>query len=192
MRLRVLTTAAWTSVAVLVGHVAAYRITYTDPHARAHALASSGHGWTGILPVLLVAAALGAAVGTISKTLGGRGVQTAGRTRTRETGILAIGGVLAYTAVELGERLLHHGNLDGVLHDLSGGGYTTLLVGVLFIVATAPLLVIVRRRVEAFITRLRALATTATMQPRPVERRVNARVLYDTAPTRGPPTLLLG
>jgi len=193
MSLRALTTAAWVSVSVLVSHLAAYRLTYDDPHARAHALANSGHGWTAHLPALLLAAALGAIIGAVSTAVNAR--RTSGghtRSRVRELLVLAIGGTLAYSTIEIGERLLHHNDINGVLHDLSGGGATTLIVGILFILATAPLLLLARRGIEALV----ATPLPAHHGARVIRRfddAVFVRELFvGLEPTRGPPLKRLG
>lgn len=190
MRARALTTAAWVSVSVLVGHLAAYRLTYDDPHARAHALAASGHGWTGYLPMLLAAAVLGAILGTVSTAIRERAGRE--RSRVRELLVLGVGGTLAYSLVEIGERLMHHGSVDGVLHDLSGGGYTTLLVGVLFVLATAPLLLLARRSIEALVAAsVHTPHGVSLVKPLVDAARVR-ELLLGIEPNRGPPLTRLG
>ena len=193
MRVRALTTAAWVSISVLVGHLGAYRITYNDPHARAHVLESSGHGWTGYLPVLLVAAVLGAVVGTLTCALATRRAHSdAPRGRTHELLVLGIGGTLAYSLVEIGERVLHHGDLSGVLHDLSGGGYNTLLIGVLFILATAPLLLLVRRGIEALVSDVTRSVHGTSVIRGPIDAAFVHKLLFGLEPNRGPPNTWLG
>lgn len=188
MRARALITAAWVSTAVLAAHAVAYRLTYADPHARAHALSSSGHGWTSLLPVLLVAGALGAVVGTLVGAIRGHGPGT----RRRELLTLVLGGTGAYTLVELGERLLHHGNLEGVLHDLSGGGLTTLVTGVLFILVTAPLFLLVRRGIEALVLTREPLTRNTAILHQPAGQTFVRQLFVGLEPTRGPPLARLG
>lgn len=193
MRVRALTTAAWVSISVLFGHVGAYSITYNDPHARVHALESSGHGWTGYLPVLLVAAVLGAVVGTLTCALATRRAHNdAPRSRTRELLVLGFGGTLAYSLVEIGERVLHYRDLSSVLHNLSGGGYTTLLVGVLFILATAPLLLLVRRGIEALVSNVTRSVHGMSVIRGPVDTTFVGKLLFGLEPNRGPPNTCLG
>lgn len=193
MRLRALTTAAWVSISVLAAHLAAYRLTYEDPHARAHALASSGHDWTAYLPVLLAAAVLGAVLGTISAALTTRATRNGHKpSRMRELSVLGTGGTLAYAIVEIGERALHHGSIDGVIHDLAGGGYTTLLVGILVILATAPLLLLARRGIESLVATPMGASHGVVLVKPLIDAELLRILLPGIAPTRGPPLARLG
>lgn len=194
MRVRALTTAAWTGIAVLVGHLAAYRITYADPHERAHALAASGHGWAGHLPALLATMVLGAALGTLVETIAERrNGNGKPRRRVHELLALAGGGTATYVLVETGERLLHHGNLANALHDLANGGHVPLLVGVLFIVTTAPLFLIARRGLEALAGDAAPLPRTEILVAHCFVDAIRVHgLLPGIEPTRGPPTTRLG
>lgn len=190
MRVRALTTAAWLTGAVLLAHFAAYRLSYADPHTRAHALASSGHGWTGMLPVLLVAGLLGGALGTIVTALRERSTRRTGT--LTETLILGVGGSLLYVFIELGERFVHHGNLDGVVHDVAGGGYLPILVGVVFLLVTAPLFVLVRRSIAALASRTPTLEPVQALNHIAYEGRHLPAPFSGFEPTRGPPAAALG
>ncbi len=190
MRVRALTTAAWITGAVLLAHLAAYRISYADPHARAHALASSGHGWTGILPVFVTAGLLGGVLGTIVTALRARSTRRTGA--LAETLTLGVGGSLLYALIEIGERFAHHGNFDAVVHDLTGGGYIPVLVGVAFLLVTAPLFVLVRRSIAALATRGPSLETPQTRSRVVAEGRRLPAPFSGFEPTRGPPLATLG
>lgn len=190
MRVRALTTAAWMTGAVLLAHLAAYRISYADPHARAHALASSGHGWTGILPVLLVAGILGGVLGTIVTALRDRSTRRPGA--LTETLTLGVGGSLLYTLIEIGERFTYHGNVDGVLHDMTGGGYLPVLLGIAFLLVTAPLFVLMRRSIAALATRTTNLESPQARSYVVAEGRCLPAPFSGFEPTRGPPLTALG
>jgi len=189
VKARALTTAAWTATSVLAAHAVAYRITYTDPHARAHALTGSGHGWTGLLPVLLAAALLGGLLGAAVTAVRAR----RGQSLCRDLATLVLGGSASYTAIEVLERLIHHGSIDGLLHDLAGGGLTTLLVGLTFIVLTAPLLLLARRAVERLAAGTDTLPAARRRALLPTGRvTIVSAPFHGFEPTRGPPLARLG
>jgi hypothetical protein len=196
MRVRTVTTAAWMTGAVLLAHLGAYRISYDDPHARTHALAASGHGWTALLPVLLAAALLGAVLGTITTALRER--RRSGAAETKRHGIIAelltmtFGGAAIYTGIELLERAMHHGDLDGALHDLAHGGYVPLLAGIALIVVTAPLLVVFRRTIDALIGERSQLPTARAALPVLPEGLPRRAPFFGIEPNRGPPLVRPG
>lgn len=180
-------------VSVLVGHFASYRITFADPHSRAHVLESSGHFWTGFLPILLASAALGAVIGTFTYSRAARLARSdTPRRRVHDLLILSIGGTLAYSFLEIGERALHYGDLSGAFHDLSAGGYTTLLVGILFILITAPLLLLVRQGIEYFASRVARPLHGMSVVRNLVSASFARKPLFGLEPNRGPPVICLG
>jgi len=187
MRLRRIASALWIGVATIVAHQAAYRLSYSDPHARAHALEASGHGWTAYLLPVLAAAILGATLTSVVDARRRRGGNA------RSTGTLAAGGVAAFLAVELTERLLHTGSVTETLHNLSGiSGILPLVVGALFVTATAPLFALARRAIEALATKTTALRHARTPHHRPRHELVRPARLIERAPSRGPPLTALG
>lgn len=124
-------TAGWAVIGLLLGHVAAYDIVYPDAHVHETALASSGHGWLVALGPSLVIAFLAAVLAAV---IGSR----TGRPRAARFRTLAFIQIVAFLAMELGERLVAGLTLAAIGHELFEHGlWLILATGMVVQVATA-------------------------------------------------------
>jgi CDP-diglyceride synthetase len=94
---------------LLAGHLLAYRLAYSDPHARADALAHSGHAYFGYVPL-----ALSVSVGVL---LAGLALQAAsafrGEPRRAATSpLIVLLPPIAFVVQEFTERFAHNGNVS--------------------------------------------------------------------------------
>ena len=107
-RLAWLSTASLMFAGLIAGHLLAYRLVYSDAHARADALARSGHAYLGYVPlalsvslgVLLAGLALQAAAGFRGETR-----------RPVKSPLVVLLPPVAFVVQELTERLAHTGQL---------------------------------------------------------------------------------
>jgi hypothetical protein len=107
-RLSLVLTAPLLVLSLLVGHSLGYRWAVADPHARAHLLEESGHGYFTYAPLLiavgvtLVAAALAARVHAAAR---------GDRMGESPPWVFALLPPVAFIVQELAERLLHSGHV---------------------------------------------------------------------------------
>src|SRR5205809_412089 len=107
-RLAWLSTAPLMFAGLIAGHLLAYRLVYSDAHARADALARSGHAYFDYIPL-----ALSVSLGVL---LAGLGLQAAAGFRGERRGPLASPLIvllppIAFVVQELAERLAHTGHV---------------------------------------------------------------------------------
>ena len=96
-------------IGTLAGHSLGYRAAVPDPHARAHVLASSGHGYLDYLPLIVglsSAAILLAFCAAVLAAFRGRNRNPAAQIR-----LVAAVPPLAFVVQEFLERYLHDGGL---------------------------------------------------------------------------------
>jgi hypothetical protein len=93
---------------LLAGHALGFRIAYSDAHARADALAHSGHAYFGYLPLALAASAGVLLAGLGLHALAGFRGQSLRATRSP---LLVLLPPAAFVAQEAMERLVHTGQL---------------------------------------------------------------------------------
>jgi hypothetical protein len=107
-RLTWLSTAPLLLGGLLAGHVLGFRLAFADPHARADALAHSGHSYFAYVPLAL-AVSLGALlVGLALRTAAGfRGEPR----RAATSPLIVLLPPLAFVAQEMAERVLHSGHV---------------------------------------------------------------------------------
>ena len=107
-RLSWLLTAPLLVLSLLAGHSLGYRWAVADPHARAHLLEDSGHGYFSYAPLLiavgftLIAAALAARI---------RAVARGDRMSGSPPWLFALVPPVAFVVQELTERLIHSGHV---------------------------------------------------------------------------------
>ena len=106
---------AWFSIAplmlggLLAAHTLGYWLAIPDAHARAHALAQSGHGYFGYLPFALVVCVSVLLTGLVLQGAAGfRGE----RRRLASSPLIVVLSPLAFVVQELLERLLHTGHIS--------------------------------------------------------------------------------
>jgi hypothetical protein len=107
-RLAWLSTAPLMFAGLIAGHLLAYRLVYSDAHARADALARSGHAYLGYVPL-----ALSVSLGVL---LAGLALQAASgfrgeRRRPVASPLIVLLPPIAFVVQELSERLLHNGHV---------------------------------------------------------------------------------
>jgi hypothetical protein len=108
----------WLSIAplmfggLLAGHLLAYRLAYGDPHARADALAQSGHSYFRFVPV-----ALSVSLGVLLFGLALQGLAGfRGQTRRPATSpLIVLLPPIAFVTQEIVERLAHSGQVPWTL-----------------------------------------------------------------------------
>lgn len=111
-RLAWLSTAPLMFAGLIAGHLLAYRLVYSDAHARADALARSGHAYLGYVPL-----ALSVSLGVL---LAGLALQAAAgfRGETRRpvaSPLIVLLPPTAFVVQELAERLAHTGHVPWTL-----------------------------------------------------------------------------
>jgi hypothetical protein len=107
-RLAWLSTAPLMFAGLIAGHLLAYRLVYTDAHARADALAGSGHAYFGLVP-------LGLSV-SLGVLLAGLALQAAagfrGEARRPATSpLIVVLPPIAFVVQEFSERIAHNGQI---------------------------------------------------------------------------------
>ena len=106
-RLAWLSTAPLMFAGLIAGHLLAYRLAFSDPHARADALAHSGHAYFGYVPL-----ALAVSVGVL---LAGLALQAAsasrGEPRRATSPLIVLLPPIAFVVQEFAERLAHTGHV---------------------------------------------------------------------------------
>jgi len=145
IRMRLTALTAWSALAVFSAHYLAYRFAYGDPHARAHALAASGHGWVSSLLPLLVMMAV---VSLVATALTAR---VASRKFSASFGSFACFAAAAggFLLLELVERFVHHGSLSGLTHHFtSPASFAPIVVGLLLLAFLVPAFRLAVRLVE--------------------------------------------
>jgi CDP-diglyceride synthetase len=107
-RLAWLSTAPLMFAGLVAGHQLAYRLAYTDAHARADAMARSGHAYLGFLPLAL-AVSLGVLLtGLALQAISGfRGE----RHRAATSPLIVLLPPIAFVVQEVSERLVHTGQV---------------------------------------------------------------------------------
>jgi hypothetical protein len=107
-RLAWLSTAPLMFAGLIAGHQLAYRLVYSDAHARADALARSGHAYFGYVPLAL-AVSLGvlAAGLALQAAAGFRGDSR----RPLASPLIVLLPPLAFVVQEFGERIVHSGQV---------------------------------------------------------------------------------
>ena len=178
MRIRTLLASAWAALAVLLSHVVGYLLAYNDPSTRAHVLADTGHGW---VSMLYPALALAAVVALVSSWVNAR----AGVARYSQRYLIATS-VVGFLSVELVERVLHEGTFSGALHNLSTS-WLPVVLGLVTLAALSPLLVRVRRALEALFSSSLAPVPGTTPAHSRVSQMVHSPICTLHA-GRGPPT----
>jgi hypothetical protein len=108
-RLAWLSTAPLMFAGLIAGHLLAYRLAYSDPHARADALAHSGHAYFGYVPL-----ALSVSLGVL---LAGLALQAAAAFRGEPRGaatspLILLMPPIAFVVQEFTERLVHSGHVS--------------------------------------------------------------------------------
>jgi hypothetical protein len=111
-RLTWLSTAPLMVGGLLAGHWLGYRLAYTDAHARADALAHSGHAYFAYLPLAL-AACIGALIGGLA--LQGLSAFRGGLRRPITSPVLVLLPPAAFVVQEFLERLLHSGHVSWMI-----------------------------------------------------------------------------
>ena len=175
------------------GHVGEYLLLAPDHHERHTLLASTGHGY---LPSALNAAAFIAVLGLASVFLIGlgRGLRSVGRRRgtLRWSHALPVAQMLAFTALEVGERVVAHAPLHDIAIVLALGLPLQALVGFL----AGRLVTKIEEAGERLGERLRA-ADLHVRRSRPVRWRPDAwfrpalSAFAVAVPARGPPSDLV-
>jgi len=97
-------------IGTLAGHSAGYRAAVPDAHERAHALASTGHGYLQYAPLVVALCVAIAALGVVATAVAAvRGRDTSGGVRQ----IAFVGALapVAFTLQELIERYAHDGQM---------------------------------------------------------------------------------
>jgi hypothetical protein len=96
---------------LLAGHVFGYRLAFSDPHARADALAQSGHSYFKFVPLAL-AVSLGVLfVGLALQALAG----FRGHRRAAASPLIVLLPPLAFVTQEIVERIAHSGHVPWTL-----------------------------------------------------------------------------
>jgi len=183
MKLRTLAAASWSALAVLLAHFLSYRLAYSDPHARLHALEGSGHSWYALLLPALALFTLSALAGTY----------VSARRMDRRFSALGLYGLsaLGFLAIEFIERFMHLGTLAGVWHNVaSPAGVLPLVIALLLLLPIIPLFCIAARALAVLARRTppRPQVTPARFQL--VSTRYVSQVFSALAPPRGPPCSL--
>lgn len=184
MNLRVLRGAAVATIATLATHFAAYRIAVSDPEQRAHVLAETGHGWTGMLwPAVIVAAAVLLAGAVVTRK--------PGRSTALGAKAVYLAAAGAFLAVETVERWSHTGSIEGAAENLlTWQGGLPVLLGLLLLTAVSPLIVRIERAVRETIAALLARPTlTSTEQTCPgvTDETPTLLAFLTEVGSRGPP-----
>jgi len=123
-RLAWLSTAPLMFAGLIAGHQLAYRLVYSDAHARANALARSGHAYLGYVPLALSVSLGVLLAGLAFQTRAGfRGIPR----RTLASPLIVLLPPIAFAVQEFAERLLHTGHAPWTLIV-----QPTLLLGVAF------------------------------------------------------------
>jgi hypothetical protein len=114
--LRDLPTFAFAFVGLIVGHLLSYLIAIPDPARRTVVLADSGHGYMHVAGDVAVVLGFAAAVTVGLRAVAGRGVTDRSSTARMawRLGALQAG---AFSAMELGERLVSGGDLGELFAD---------------------------------------------------------------------------
>ena len=107
-RLAWLSTAPLMFAGLIAGHQLAYRLVYTDAHARADAMASSGHAYFGFLPL-----ALSVSFGVLLAGLALQAISGFRREHRRAatSPLIVLLPPIAFVVQEFTERLLHTGQV---------------------------------------------------------------------------------
>jgi hypothetical protein len=110
MRLRLawLSTAPLMFAGLIAGHQLAYRLVYADPHARADALARSGHAYFGLVPLAL-SVSLGVLLGGLALH-GAAGFRGEPR-RAAISPLILLLPPIAFVVQEFSERIAHDGHV---------------------------------------------------------------------------------
>jgi CDP-diglyceride synthetase len=108
-RLAWLSTAPLMFAGLIAGHFLAYRLAYSDAHARADALARSGHAYFGYVPL-----ALSVSLGVLLAGLALRAASAfRGETRRAATSpLIVLLPPIAFVVQEFTERLVHNGQVS--------------------------------------------------------------------------------
>lgn len=178
MRIRTSIAGAWAGLAVLVSHLFGYALAYRDPATRTHVLHDTGHGWTSMLWPLLVVSALAA--------FGASFLNRYPSTSRRASASLFALAASTFVLVEVLERAVHEGSLAAGLANLAASWFP-VAVGLLVLAALSPLLVRVRRIVEAFAARRRAVAPASAAVHAPALSQIVRSRIDVTCSGRGPP-----
>lgn len=156
MRMRLTAMVAWSALAVFAAHDLAYRFAYSDAHARAHALAASGHGWvSSLLPLLAMMAVVALAATTLT-------ARVASRKLSASFGSLAFFAASAggFLLLEMVERFVHLGSLSGLAHHFtSPASFTPIVVALLLLAFLVPAFRLAVRLVERLASPRRRLPT---------------------------------
>jgi len=108
-RLAWLSTAPLMFAGLIAGHLLAYRLVYSDAHARADALARSGHAYFGYVPLALwVSFGVLLAGLALQATTGFRGE----RHRPVKSPLIVLLPPIAFVVQELAERVVHTGHVS--------------------------------------------------------------------------------
>lgn len=171
---------------VVLGHWLAYRLAVPEPGVRAEVLARSGHGYWGLAVRGAVVLGVAAAVLTVLAAIRGRDDST-----LHPQGLalrLAVAQVLAFSAMEVTERLVVGAPVAGLLHHGLFLAGLALQVG-LAAAGAAVLLLLARATVRlAAALRPRRRLPARPARWRPVAGFVPRRpVLAGAAAPRGPP-----
>lgn len=165
MRIRLTAMVAWSALAVFAAHDLAYRFAYGDAHARAHALAASGHGWvSSLLPLLAMMALVAGAATTLT-------ARVASRKLSASFGSFAFfaSAACGFLLLEAVERFVHLGSFSAFAHHFSTpASFTPILVALLFLAFLVPAFRLAVRLVERLASprrRLPALSLPLCVAP---------------------------
>lgn len=165
MRTRLTAMVAWSAIAVLVAHDLAYRFAYGDAHARAHALAASGHGWAASLFPILAMMALVAVSATVLTA------RVASRRLSASFGSFAFFAAAScgFLVLEAVERFVHLGSFSAFLHHFATpASFAPIVVALLLLAFLVPAFRLAVRLVERLAAprrRLPALALPVCVAP---------------------------
>jgi len=107
-RLAWLSTAPLMFAGLIAGHQLAYRLAYSDAHARADALARSGHAYFGYVPLALSVSLGVLLAGLALQAISGfRGEQR----RAATSPLIVLLPPVAFVVQEFAERLAHTGHM---------------------------------------------------------------------------------
>lgn len=158
MRTRLTAMVAWSALAVFAAHDLAYRFAYGDAHARAHALAASGHGWvSSLLPLFAMMAVVAVAATTLT-------ARVASKKLSASFGSFAFFATAAggFLLLEVVERFVHLGSFSAFVHHFATpASFAPIVFALLLLAFLVPAFRLAVRLVERLASPRRRLPVLA-------------------------------